>query len=384
MKKVGIITILKVNNYGAELQAYATQKIMNRIGYDAEIIDYLYYRNIKHIKERCSLPFYPYPLKYRLKEWGLRAKDYLERLYKTSVYTKRESRFNEFHNRFNRFSLKQYRKYSELFENPPIYDAYCVGSDQVWNPRCYTNLSAYFLKFAPSNAIKFSYASSFGVKELPKNAKLQYKECINGLSHISVRENTGIDIVKNLVGREAKLVADPTLLLSKNDWKEVEQPLENIPQAYVLVYELHPIAMIMALAKEIANRNNLKIVRICKDSNSKSDNADVIYVKDAGPSEFVYLFNNADAVVTNSFHGTAFSINFNKNFYCVLSLKQSNNSRQINLLNKCGLMDRIVYDSDGMPQLDNISIDFTKANEALDMLRTDSINYIKTAIDGDK
>ena len=138
----------------------------------------------------------------RIKEFGLYVIDKIEKIFESDSIKHRKMRFEEFHKHFNRFSTKQYRKYSELFNNPPIYDAYCVGSDQVWNPRCYTNLNPYFLKFVPNISIKFSYASSFGVKDIPDSARKQYIECLQNLSYIGVREETGVDLVQKLTGRK--------------------------------------------------------------------------------------------------------------------------------------------------------------------------------------
>lgn len=384
MKKVGIITILKVNNYGAELQAYATQKVMNLMGYDAEIIDYIYYRNLRHRKERCSYPFFPYPLKNRLKEWGLRLLDRKRELLLSGDARRRGERFDSFHAAHNRLSHETYDRYSALYANPPRYDAYCVGSDQVWNPRCYTNLSPYFLTFAPEGAVRFSYASSFGVSELPGSARGKYAECLNNLSCISVREKAGVDLVKKLTGRDAQLVADPTLLLGESEWAEVERKVDNMPERFVLVYELHPLPRIMELALKVAGQKGGKVVRLCKDEKSTVSHPNVINVTDAGPSEFVYLFRHAGFVVTNSFHGAAFSVNFRKDFYCVLSRGLKNNSRQINLLTLCGLMERICYTDEQMPAMDNLQIDYANACQGLQELITKSKQFIKNAIDGDK
>ena len=379
-KTVGIITILKVNNYGAELQSYATQRIMNLMGYDAEIIDYLYYRNSGHIKEKCSMPFYPYPVKNRIKEFGLYVIDKIEKIFESDSIKHRKMRFEEFHKHFNRFSTKQYRKYSELFNNPPIYDAYCVGSDQVWNPRCYTNLNPYFLKFVPNISIKFSYASSFGVKDIPDSARKQYIECLQNLSYIGVREETGVDLVQKLTGRKATWCLDPTLLLDREEWSKVETLVDGIPQRYVLVYELHSTDKIMETALFLAEELRCKIVRICKNTSSTKKRPNVINIVEAGPSEFIYLFNHATAIVTNSFHGTAFSINFRKDFYCVLTRKLLNNNRQLYLLNLCKLTNRIIYDDEPLPQWS--TIDYTIASKAIEDFKIKSTNYIQEAING--
>ena len=382
MKKVGIITILKVNNYGAELQSYALQKKLNLMGYDAEIIDYLYYKHPKHKRESVSKPFYPYPLKNKVKEIGLALKDKCMRVVNTSSYRSRNKHYEEFHKTFNRFSNVCYDRYSKLYENPPKYDAYCVGSDQVWNPRCYTNLEPYFLTFAPKGAKRFSYASSFGVTAVPDSAESKYKELLLGLDNISVREASGVKLVEALTHHEAKLVLDPTLLLTSKEWQDVARPVNGILEKYILIYELQPLPYIAATAKQLAQEKGYKIVRVCKDAHDKVKDTDFINVADAGPSEFIWLVEHASFVITNSFHGTAFSVNFNKPFYCVIKRGKNNNSRQLDLLSACGLSDRIVYDGEQFPNTLSSSIDFESVNEQMDKMREESCNYLTCAIDG--
>ena len=136
----------------------------------------------------------------------------------------------------------------------------------------------------------------------------------------------------------------------------------------------------METAQFLAEELGCKIVRICKNISSTKKRPNVINVVDAGPSEFIYLFNHATAIVTNSFHGTAFSINFRKDFYCVLTRKLPNNNRQLGLLNLCGLTDRIIYDDEPLPKWS--TIDYTTASKAIEDLKIKSINYIQEAING--
>lgn len=377
MKRVGIITILKVNNYGAELQAYATQKAFQLLGYDAEIIDYLFYKNPDHKSERCSQPFYSYPLKNKLKEWALMMKD----MFFSKFSAKRRNNFESFHREHTKFSQYQYCKMSDLYKNVPDYDVYCVGSDQVWNPRCYTNLSPYFLTFAPMDRIRFSYASSFGVSDIPSDAKKEYAKCLEGLDFISCREQAGVDLVKKLTGRSAQLVCDPTLLLTRDEWCTIAKPVGPIPKKYLLIYELHTIPYLKIVSEKIAKDNNLNIVRICKDATQMDKDPDVVNLTDVGPSEFVYLFANAEFIVTNSFHGTAFSINFEKDFYTVATKKKNNNSRQIGLLATCGLMDRLLFEDESYKS-EELHIDYSQPSMKLDELRNASKEFIKRAIDG--
>ena len=382
MKKVGIITILKVNNFGAELQAYATQQVINQMGYQAEIIDYFFYKNPLHIRERISSPFYNYPIKCCIKENLALGLARLSRFFKKKSSIIRKQRFEDFHHKYTCVSTRSYRKYSDLYAQPPIYDVYCVGSDQVWNPYSYTNLNPYFLTFAPRESRKFSYASSFGVESLPPTAIPRYASNLAQLDCISVREASAQRLVKDLIGREAAWVADPTLLLDETEWSRVEQPVEGIPEDFVLVYELRPMPMVMSLAEAIACDKGLKVVRLCKDASNKEQKHNAINIWDAGPSEFIYLFRRASIIVTNSFHGTAFSINFQKNFFTVVSQYANNNSRQLNLLSMCGLEERVVYDGGEMPDW-NKEVEYSDVRMAVDSFVSSSKKYLRRAIDGE-
>lgn len=382
MKKIGIITILRVNNFGAELQAFATQRAFQNLGYDSEIIDYLYYRHPNHKREMCSLPFFRYPFKNIIKEIGLVVRDIIIAQKKAKEKKERDWIFGEFHRDNTKMSPKQYYKMSDLYKENWEYDVYCVGSDQVWNPRCFTSLYPYFLTFAPEGK-RFSYASSFGVSSLPENAKKKYAECINGLSYIGVREKSGVDLVKSLTGKEATLVCDPTLLLNREEWLTIAKAVKDLPDKYLLIYELHEIPFLKEVALRVAKEKKLKVVRICKDAIPVETDGSILNLTTIGPSEFVYLFANADFVITNSFHGTAFSINMNKDFYTIATRKKNNNSRQIGLLTTCDLKDRLLYENQDLPAVQTFTIDYHKPNERLEALRSHSKNYIKRAIDGE-
>lgn len=379
MKSIGIITILKVENYGAELQAYALQRKLCLMGYDAEIIDYLFYKSRGAKWGKRSRPFYPYPMKDRLKEILMVCREWI--LTKVlRIGTAKQKLFDKFHKEFTKMS-RTYASISELYANVPQYDAYCVGSDQVWNPRCFTNLAPYFLAFAPQKSVKLSYASSFGSSRIPEAAKERYSQHIKGLDFISVREKTGVTLVKELSGRDAELVLDPTLLIDEDDWKRVEHPLSGVPARYVLVYELRKSAFMDRLAMSVAHETGCAVVKLLGYQQIFSHRKDdCIVAENAGPSEFIYLFRNASFVITNSFHGTAFSVNFNKPFFSVLQKGRSNNSRQQSLLDLCNLSDRIVYEDEDVPKCNTSAINFSDSNKKLNAARHASEEYLRRSI----
>lgn len=382
MIKIGIITIVKTNNYGADLQALALQRKLCLMGFKAEIIDYLFYKNKGHKREKCSMPFYPYPIKKKIKEYILPIYETIKSIPYRRAQKIREKGFIEFHKKNTVFSKKCYHSYSELYKNPPIYDIYCVGSDQVWNPGCFTNLNPYFLSFAPEGKPRISYASSFGVKEIPASATQQYRTLIQKLNRISVREDAGVDIVRKVANRTAIKVADPTLLLTRDEWCSIAK-YDKVPRKkYILLYVLKDSDYIREQAKKIAKEKGFNVVRICKGAfkqDRKSDN--IINIIDAAPDDFLGLFDKAEMVLTNSFHGTVFSILFHKEFYTIIKRGINNNSRQLSLLNTLEI-DRVKYEDEIF--FENPLLNWDKIDKNLSRFRQLSENFLLNSINGNE
>lgn len=145
---------------------------------------------------------------------------------------------------------------------------------------------------------------------------------MDNLDYISVREQSGVTLVKELSNKKVHLVLDPTLLLNKTDWSKVMKQYPNMPSKYILIYQLSDSKAIVELALKISKQYNLKVYRICKRAYANTHNKGIINIADAGPAEFLSLICNATYIVTNSFHGTAFSINFNVPFYSIVSAKR--------------------------------------------------------------
>lgn len=380
--KIGIITILKVNNYGAELQAYATQAVLKKLGYDAEIIDYLFYKHPKHKKTKASAPLFTFPFVCKLKEWLYPKISALKSLPNHAAFDCREKRFDDFHKENTSLSPTYY-SIDELYSAHLDYDVYVTGSDQVWNPGIYSSIAPYFLTFAPKGKKRIAYASSFGVEQIPVYAINYYKEWLRAYDAIGVREKNALKLVEDIANVKATLVLDPTLLLTKNDWDKVSKPvIPEIRGNYILLYELTPCPYILELAYYLSKNKGLRIVRICKDAHKQDKGHNIINIIDAGPAEFLSLFSGASLIITNSFHGTAFSINFQKDFYTVLPLRKKNNSRQRSLLELFGLTERLIMESSPLPDALKMNIDYTYANQRLNEERNKSIHYLQHAIDG--
>lgn len=387
--KVGIVTIVRCNNYGAELQAFALQRKMALMGLRAEIIDYLFYKHPEARHTVASRPFYHFPLTWRVKELLLPLVERLRTLPYAGAAKRRRHNFDDFHRRNTVFSKTRFRCCEELEEAfggqascGAQYDVYCVGSDQVWSPHCYTNLSPYFLAFAPPGRRRFSYASSFGVVDVPEEAKPRYAEGLRGLDVIGVREATGADIVRRLTQRQATVVADPTLLLTAEQWRKVAK-YHKVPQRpYLLLYVLAESGYITRVARQVAQERGLGIVRICKCAARQDWGASGIDdILDAGPDDFVGLFDRAQVVLTNSFHGTAFSLIFGKDFRACLRPQGAKNSRITDLLRRLELMERIQYEDEPLSAV--APLNTAELEERLRGLRTEAESFINRAIYGE-
>ena len=218
---------------------------------------------------------------------------------------------------------------------------------------------------------------------LPEHTRNYYKEALRRLDAISVREENAVQLVKEISGVEAQWVLDPTLLLSGDEWKQYSKEITGLPENFVLIYEVTPCDYVKHLALSVAEELGCQVVRINCDANRCENDDEVINVLDAGPAEFVWLFSQAKIVVTNSFHGTAFSLNMQKDFFVVSPERKQNNSRQKSLLRLVNMEDRLIVEGSQMPKQDFFIIDYTKVNPLLEVAREESKNYLINAIYGE-
>lgn len=282
MKKIraGIITLQSVN-YGNRLQNYALQTVLAKLNIDVESINY---------KEANYLSKYLKTLIKGVIYFDKELKRELKRIRAFEKWNKKNIVYS--HKKIIYFS-KSNRKIDE-------YDYVITGSDQVWHPNmAYASL----LTFVKPNK-RISYAASFGVDELTKDEQIKYLPEISEFSNISVRERSGVKIVEEICSKKAIHVLDPTMLLSKDEWifKEIKPSnLEN--SEYILIYSLGEILPdLLKKCRELANKENLQILNVMSD----------FYTVD--PFEFIYLINHAKFLITDSFHGTVFSILLNTPF----------------------------------------------------------------------
>lgn len=360
--KIGIITFHRAVNYGAVLQAYALQHALEGLGAQAEIIDY---RN-RYI-ESC---YDPYSLK------GNKIKALAKIALLGGLRRKKNEAFRSFNQKYMHLSEAVYEDSSQLAGAEKLFDAFITGSDQVWNTDCADFDPAYFLTFVKDEKKKNSYAASFGLSEIPKGYEAEYKKRLGGYRHMSVREKQGKALVKELTGRDVPVVLDPTLLLTEKDWSA---PAQDVPhKGYILLYSvLHSDGM-LAYARRLSKETGLPVLYI----NDKSfENKDFRYVRGASPEEFLGYFKNADYVITNSFHGTVFSVIFKRRFLSDIDVikdgKPGINERSQQLLEALSLTQRILSEKADI----GAPVSWEAVERELDGLRWKSFEYLNTIVD---
>ena len=370
MTRVGIITIQKCDNFGADLQAYALGAKLRSMGYDAENIDYLFYKHPRHLGGRGERPVLPISIKNKVKEFLFPIVTRLKSLRNRVGGAERHRRFDVWFN-MNVKVGQEYRSVKSLYDSPPKYDVYMVGSDQVWNPRLYSNIKPYFLDFVPQGARCVSYASSFGVSELSGPVFYKYKLWLKKFSHIGLREKKGAEIVNAMaLNAEVAHVLDPTLLLTANDWEKVATRPEDAPaDKYILLYDLIASQETVDLVRRWAAQEGWQVLRI----------GDGAY----GPGEFAWLFAHAQSVVTNSFHGTAFAVLNHKPFYSVVPRGMTNAGRIESLLNMLSLQHRLVQATDAVEISMNGELDWGTIDERLNDARDTSVGFLRRSVEGD-
>lgn len=362
--KILLVTIHNAVNYGAVLQTFAMKKILENYG-EVEVLNY----DNKHI----SIDFQLIRVKLSIHGFLGLMKDIFRIIPRKKVLTK----FNDF--------LNKNFKLTELVDKNTInkikkFDIYVAGSDQIWNPKCVSENSTldsiYFLSFAPANSNKTSYASSFGSYIFNTSEEENIKDLLKDFHTISVREIGSKNYLENILNREISHVLDPTLLLNKEQWINsfgLKEKKEK--EKYILIYSVPKTKLIEKVAKYIKEKLNLKIIAI--DQGLTTVATVDKQIRDAGPIEYLDLFLNAEFIITDSFHGTCFSLNFNKNFISVAPGIHSN--RIESLLTLVGLKSQLVTNENDLHNISN-NLFYDKINMKIDKIRENSINYLDNMI----
>lgn len=360
--KVAIITRHAICNYGSFLQTYALQKEIDKLGHEAVIIDYI--REDEEYHKRINVA---------LKKSGKWNKNVLTRLvYKLSRYPETvlmEKKFASFRNNLLHMT-KLYTSLEELKQDKPQADVFCTGSDQVWGPISLDSYDpAYFLEFTKEQDTRIAYAASFGKKKFDEESRRFYKEALQKYDVISVRENSAVSVIRDLGIENVQQVLDPTLLLNAEEWSKLIT--KDIKGKYVLVYQIHANPAMDKYAEEFARRVKLPVLRVSFYLHQITRAGKLVYLPDVGT--FLSYIKNATYMITDSFHGTAFAINFNTQFVNVVHDETA--TRNQSLLQLTGLTDRIITDKTDFSII-NKKIDFEPVNAVIEQNRKESIEKL--------
>jgi len=330
--QIRTITCHDVYNHGASLQAYALQTYLESIGHTVEIVDYKPdYLSRHYLLWSVDNPVYDKPI---IKQLYLVAK-----LPGRLLALKRKQLFDEFTKRYLKLTSKRYHSNEELKSNPPQADVYIAGSDQIWNTLFQNGRdAAFYLDFAPKTAKRISYAASFATEDVAEEYKPFVRKMLQNLDAISIRERYSLPLLASLGREDGVAVCDPVFLLSMNGWEQY-LPVANQEEQYLLVYDSENSLKIREIAMQIAHKKGLKIYNVSAFPLNYVDKD--LWI--SSPLDFVRMVRDAAYVISNSFHATAFSLIFEKDF-CVINRSEKINERMRSLLSGYNLEDRIVTD----------------------------------------
>lgn len=370
MKKIGTLTFVNTVNYGAVLQATALQYFLSKK--DFEVHNFNYCLEHEGLNNR---PIYKIIL---TKIWSI---------FKLFLgYRLRVKNTNNFIAQHLKLT-KKITTPSEIKKYSSFYDYFIVGSDQVWNPNIIGKDMNYFLDFVPNDKVKISYAASFGLNNLPLEYSKYVNDKLKSFNAISVREVKGQDILNNL-GFESEVVLDPTLLLTREDWKNFYSKERLVKEKYILCYFMPGNKILEKKITEISDflsrETGFKIVNIGKKEYTKLNFKRNNRVTD-GPGEFLNLIANSEYILTNSFHGLVFGLNFNKNVYPFIEKTFSDDlslsSRLLSILDLTNCDYRIVYSDTTCEEFLKIkNIDFLSLNNFLEINRLKSIDFLDKSL----
>lgn len=376
---IGIVTSAKELNFGAILQAFALQDTVARLGYDAELLWWDNQKEKHHdirIRKlsRMLIRFIKYPSLFKK----------CFRTYKEAF----EKKFNEESiNHFKTFEDARlnihYLSYLGMKQYATSEDCIAIiaGSDQIWNSYSIYVDPFYYLRFAPKEK-RIAYAPSIGKSNIPEYNEKIMRKYIKDFSCLSIREKSAKKQLESLVGREIPVVLDPSFLLDRDEWSGYMSQIK-CPDNYVLLYFLdEPSSRCINRIQKIVKDLNCEIVAFPYKFALYSEFSEITYVE-PGPAEFLTLISKAKFIFTDSFHGTAFCINFNKQFYTFdrqYGNNQSQTSRITDILEMFNLSSRFVKDEKSFVDI-NSTIDYERVNEILIEERIKSEEYLLKSIE---
>lgn len=360
--KIAIITFHNTSNFGATLQCAALSHCLKNRCHNVKVINYL----PQYILDKKSV----FKEFRRIRTSGNKVKAMIKGIAYVFHYKEIKTRDKKFEDFISAHLdlTGVYHSFESLQTKPPKADVYICGSDQIWNPYLTGNMldQAFFLQFTDGR--KAAYGASIGEMDVDEYAG-DLQKFTKSFSAISVREASSAAKLWGILHRNIDIVLDCTLLLNKDDYAVMEMPVKKSERPYLLLYNIQNSSESIAIAKELAEERQLAILDISPNPFVRVKGSEKHI--DLGPGEFLTYVKNADCVVTNSFHGTVFSILYEKSFFTIPHKTRS--GRTVDLLKSLNLEQRVVNNPESLP---NEEVDYTCVSEALRILRINSFQYI--------
>lgn len=377
-KNICVVTWLGSINYGTCLQSYALNKVLKDEGYNPYMIE--------NYRFCCGLRHPVFTIKEILKKLKEKTKKGDEiHLLSDPMFAERVKSNTEFqYANIQIVNPKNKKVFKSLFKKTACFVS---GSDQIWNP---TYLSEVFLLFFCKKNKRMAYSSSFGTNSIPKQKKRIYVRNLKKYSRVGVREETGLRLIDSLFPFKFKkqVVLDPVMLVSKNSWVSLEKvphyDTDLTGKKFIFCYLVGNSTNYDKDINKYLLQNDLKAVVVLSESGTRHNFGRNLAYPSIG--EFIWLVNHSVSIITDSFHLTALSIIFNKNFIVLKRFKdgdrQSQNSRLVDLLKEFNLTQKIFNAYSDFEELDK-SYDFNEVNMLLDAKKQESLSFLKNGIDDD-
>ena len=357
--KIGLITFHRAENYGAALQSAASIIFINNHKRICELIDF-YPNNVSK------------PSRGVIKCYLRKLRDSYYVLLRKPQFIKKK-RFLDFYKEYYIVSDTKYYGDDEIRLNPPNYDVLISGSDQILNTTLTGCSKSYYLSFSDGQN-KISYASSFGRTNLSDDEKTLIQAELPKFSAISVREKNGVSIIGDLIGVQPTVVLDPVFLLDKEEWSNIEKPLKHIYTDYILVYTMENSIILEEIVNSLKKEYTLPVLVI--RGGGTANRISGTDLQECGPSEFLDLIHHAALVVTNSFHGIAFSMIYRKKF---IAISHSTRNDRIKSILELAQKEKQLVSEEYC--IDKNVIDGESAYSNLLSLIESSKSYLKNSID---
>lgn len=371
--KICVITLHTVNNYGSVLQTYATNYILEKMGHQVIFVDY--WRKNNTIDSRID---------------NLLNKSYLHKfsfLWKRNNIIKKTisfllKQFSKKRNRSTRSFIKKnikltrpYYSFTDLLKSPPLADIYVTGSDQVWNSIWNEGIEKpYYLEFAPTGKKRIAFAASIGMNEIPENEVMEMKEMLKKYNAISVREQSGVELLKK-IGIDSQLILDPTLMLKKDEWIKTAYPIKR-KKPFIVVYQLNINHDMDKYVEQLARKKKIDVIRLSYGRSDKKKYGKWILMPRV--EDFLGYLYYSKLIITDSFHITSFALNLNKQF--ITFSPQRFSTRITNILKLTHTERRLITNYNDYSLIDE-EIDWETVNGVLEIERKKGMRWLRDALD---